>query len=195
MISAAFCTKPAPARFRRSRARSTCLVTLCPNPQPHVLTARPILSGWGLCPWESRWGVSRSPSTPPPATGFPLGLGVPQCWGSRPGLRGRSPAVGSSEQLCELGSAAPRGAHTRPSREGCGHRGRLGRPRPRLLRSSRMARRPWSLSTSTGGTLLLHGGGSGKWAVRLGAAWFQPRFPTSEPSAVASFPRLSEVSS
>ncbi|XP_032752833.1 uncharacterized protein LOC116895802 [Rattus rattus] len=107
VIPAAFCTKPAPARFCGSRARRTCLAALCPTPQPQVLTARPSPSGWGLCPWESRRGVSGSPSTPPPATGFPLGLGVPRCWGSRPGLRGRSPVVGSSKQLCELGPAAP----------------------------------------------------------------------------------------
>lgn len=71
-----------------------------PFPQPHVLTARPSLSGWGLCPWETRGRISVSPSTPPPVTGFPSGpraspvLGFP----SR-GFAARSPSVRSSEQL------------------------------------------------------------------------------------------------
>lgn len=197
VISAAFCTKPSPARFRGSRALRTCLVALCPNPQPHVLTARPSLS-LSLSLWVGSLPLGESPGslgiTPHPAAsnrlpsgprGFPR-AGVP--------VRGFAAAPLQSvarkalrARLCrthaELALDLPeKGVDTVGGWGGLGL-GPCGLPG--------WHERPRSLSTSADRTLRLHrGGGRGKWAVRLGAAWIQPRFPSSEPSAVASVPRL-----
>lgn len=80
-----------------------------------------------------------------PASSHRLSLwasGFPSAGVSVPGVRGPlpfSPQFGAAS--ASLARPHPRGAQTPPSRGGCGHQGRLGRPLPRSLRSSRVARK------------------------------------------------------